>query len=61
MGIVTKPFAFEGKRKLNMAEIGISGLLDRVDSMSLIHILALETLLTDFYAAFDAQKTSGSV
>jgi cell division protein FtsZ len=36
IGIVTKPFAFEGKRKLNMAEIGISGLLDRVDSLIVI-------------------------
>ena len=26
VGIVPKPFAFEGKRKLNIAEIGIEGL-----------------------------------
>ncbi|WP_367925471.1 cell division protein FtsZ [uncultured Ruthenibacterium sp.] len=36
VGIVTKPFAFEGKRKMSMAEIGISGLLDRVDSLIVI-------------------------
>ncbi|MEG2843267.1 MAG: cell division protein FtsZ, partial [Ruthenibacterium sp.] len=36
VGIVTKPFAFEGKRKMNMAEIGISGLLERVDSLIVI-------------------------
>ena len=36
VGIVTKPFAFEGKRKMSMAEIGINGLLDRVDSLIVI-------------------------
>ena len=36
VGIVTKPFAFEGKRKMQMAEIGISGLLERVDSLIVI-------------------------
>ena len=29
VGIVTKPFSFEGKRKMNMAEQGIDNLLDR--------------------------------
>ncbi|MEG1754345.1 MAG: cell division protein FtsZ, partial [Christensenella sp.] len=32
----TKPFAFEGKRKMTMAEIGISGLLERVDALIVI-------------------------
>ncbi len=36
IGIVTKPFAFEGKRKMTMAEIGISGLLERVDALIVI-------------------------
>ncbi len=36
VGIVTKPFAFEGKRKMTMAEIGISGLLERVDALIVI-------------------------
>ena len=36
VGIVTKPFAFEGKRKMRMAEIGINGLLDRVDALIVI-------------------------
>ncbi len=36
VGIVTKPFAFEGKRKMDMAEIGVAGLLDRVDSLIVI-------------------------
>lgn len=36
VGIVTKPFHFEGKRKMHLAEIGISGLLERVDSLIVI-------------------------
>lgn len=36
VGIVTKPFSFEGKRKMKMAEIGINGLLDRVDALIVI-------------------------
>lgn len=58
VGIVTKPFAFEGKRKLNMAEIGISGLLERVDSLIVIpnerlKLISQEkiTLLNAFEAA----------
>lgn len=36
VGIVTKPFAFEGKRKMNIAEQGISNLLECVDSLIVI-------------------------
>ncbi|MEG2054707.1 MAG: cell division protein FtsZ, partial [Oscillospiraceae bacterium] len=36
VGIVTKPFLFEGKRKMVMAEQGIAGLLERVDSLIII-------------------------
>ncbi len=36
VGIVTKPFLFEGKRKMTMAEQGINGLLERVDSLIII-------------------------
>ena len=58
VGIVTKPFAFEGKRKMNMAEIGIAGLLERVDSLIVIPNERLKmisqekiTLLNAFEAA----------
>ena len=58
VGIVTKPFAFEGKRKMNMAEIGIAGLLERVDSLIVIpnerlKLISQEkiTLLNAFEAA----------
>lgn len=36
VGIVTKPFAFEGKRKMNSAQQGISNLLKNVDSLIVI-------------------------
>ncbi len=36
VGIVTKPFAFEGKRRMEQAEIGISGLRENVDSLVVI-------------------------
>ena len=58
VGIVTKPFAFEGKRKMNTAEQGISGLLERVDSLIVIPNERLKliseekiTLLNAFEAA----------
>ena len=38
VGIVTKPFSFEGKRKMNMAEQGIDNLLMHVDSLIVIPI-----------------------
>ena len=36
VGIVTKPFAFEGRRKMNTAQQGISNLLKNVDSLIVI-------------------------
>ena len=36
VGIVTKPFAFEGKRKMRIAEQGIAELREHVDSLVLI-------------------------
>ncbi len=36
VGIVTKPFAFEGKRKMGLAEQGISDLMQHVDSLIVI-------------------------
>ncbi|MEG1932576.1 MAG: cell division protein FtsZ, partial [Pygmaiobacter sp.] len=58
VGIVTKPFAFEGKRKMTTAEQGIAGLLERVDSLIVIPNERLKliseekiTLLNAFEAA----------
>jgi len=36
VGVVTKPFSFEGKRRMNQAEEGISSLLGKVDSLLII-------------------------
>lgn len=36
IGVVTKPFAFEGKRKMIAAESGIAALLDYVDSLIVV-------------------------
>ncbi len=36
VGIVTKPFAFEGKRRMEQAEIGIAALSEHVDSLVVI-------------------------
>ena len=36
VGIVTKPFAFEGKRRMDQAEAGIANLSDFVDSLVVI-------------------------
>ena len=36
VGIVTKPFAFEGKKRMNQAEAGIAALREAVDSLVVI-------------------------
>ena len=36
VGVVTKPFSFEGKRRMNQAEEGIASLLGKVDSLLII-------------------------
>ena len=36
VGVVTKPFSFEGKRRMNQAEEGIKNLLGKVDSLLII-------------------------
>src|ERR1700746_3592647 len=36
VGVVTKPFAFEGRRRAQQAELGIQNLRDRVDTLIVI-------------------------
>ncbi len=36
VGVVTKPFAFEGRRRSDQAEVGIQNLRDRVDTLIVI-------------------------
>ncbi len=57
VGIVTKPFSFEGKRKMGLAEQGIANLLMHVDSLIVIPNERLKmisqkiTLMNAFQAA----------
>ena len=36
VGIVTKPFAFEGKRRMSQAEVGVQALKDEVDTLIVV-------------------------
>ena len=63
VGIVTKPFAFEGKRKMGLAEQGIENLLMHVDSLIVIPNERLKmisqekiTLMNAFQAADDVLR-----
>ena len=60
VGIVTKPFKFEGRRRMEQAEKGIENLFQHVDSLVIItnerlHLISKEklTLLNAFKAADD--------
>ncbi|MBS5343120.1 MAG: cell division protein FtsZ [Clostridium sp.] len=60
VGIVTKPFKFEGRRRMEQAEKGIENLCQHVDSLVIIpnerlHLISKEklTLLNAFRAADD--------
>ncbi len=55
VAIVTKPFAFEGKRRLQVAEEGISELLSKADTVIIIpndRLLRLADKKTNLTAAF---------
>ncbi|MFI3168988.1 MAG: cell division protein FtsZ [Faecalibacterium sp.] len=63
VGIVTKPFAFEGKRKNDLATEGVSKLLEQVDSLIVIpnerlKLISLEpiTMKNAFEAADDVLR-----
>lgn len=47
VGIVTKPFAFEGRMKMHKAEEGIRALLERVDSLIVIPNERLKLISTE--------------
>ena len=63
IGIVTKPFAFEGKRRMEQAENGIANLREHVDSLGIIPNERLKyaseqriTLLNAFSVADDVLR-----
>lgn len=59
VGVVTKPFAFEGQRRRKIAEAGISELKDRVDTLitipndRLLQVIDKKTSLFDAFGIVD--------
>ena len=59
VGVVTKPFSFEGKRRMNQAEAGIVNLKDRVDTLitipndRLLQVIARRTSMLDAFRIAD--------
>ena len=54
VGIVTKPFSFEGKRKMGLAEQGIANLLMHVDSLIVIPNERLKMISQEKITLMDA-------
>ncbi len=55
IGVVTRPFSFEGKRRSNQAEDGIENLRDRVDTLIVIpndRLLSIANEKTSMMSAF---------
>ena len=59
VGVVTKPFSFEGKRRMNQAEAGIVNLKDRVDTLitipndRLLQVIDRRTSMLDAFRIAD--------
>ncbi len=59
VGVVTKPFAFEGQRRSSQADVGIQNLRDRVDTLiviendRLLQVVERTTPLTDAFKMAD--------
>ncbi len=59
VGVVTKPFAFEGQRRSSQADVGIQNLRDRVDTLiviendRLLQVVERTTPLTDAFRMAD--------
>ena len=59
VGVVTKPFIFEGKRRMNQAEAGIINLKDRVDTLitipndRLLQVIDRRTSMIDAFRIAD--------
>ncbi len=54
VGIVTKPFSFEGRRRMQQAEEGISALREHVDSLVVIPNERLKTVSEQRFSLADA-------
>lgn len=59
VGVVTRPFGFEGRRRVKLAEEGIRGLKDKVDALiiipndRLLEITERQTSMTDAFSLAD--------
>ncbi|MFO1518083.1 MAG: cell division protein FtsZ [bacterium] len=59
VGVVTKPFAFEGKKRARQAELGIEALKENVDTLivipneKLLHVAGKETPMIDTFKMAD--------
>ena len=61
VGIVTKPFSFEGKRKMGLAEQGIANLLMHVDSLIVIPNERLKMISQEKITLMNAFQASDNV
>ncbi len=61
VGIVTKPFSFEGKRKMTIAEEGIAALMMHVDSLIVIPNDRLKLISTERITLWNAFEAADNV
>ena len=61
VAVVTKPFPFEGRRRMQLAEVGTSELAERVDSLIVIPNEKLLTVLGKGVSLLDAFKAANGV
>ncbi len=61
IGVVTRPFSFEGKRRATQAETGIGGLRDEVDTLIVIPNDKLLQMVDHQIAILDAFKQADQV
>ena len=61
VAVVTKPFSFEGKRRLTYAQAGIDGLSEQVDSLITIPNDKLQKVLGRGVSLLDAFKAANNV
>ncbi len=65
VGVVTRPFTFEGRRRTNQAEEGISGLQSQVDTLiiipndKLLHVINEQTPVQEAFRIADDVLRSG--
>jgi len=61
VAVVTRPFAFEGRKRMAIAEVGIQNLKDRVDSLITIPNEKLLTVLGKTTSLLEAFKSANDV